>query len=150
MAMSMFVTSLETLRRTNTEENPDQTTQQAAADERWADKAELQRFEALFSSSDEGYDEADGDGSQSDVKQGVRSSVLVTVHTANVIVVVRTAATVRRVVDLRTQTGKLLTNDSCKAQYFLIKMLNAFLFCPARATCPVHLILLNFMANNMW
>jgi hypothetical protein len=117
MAMSMFVTPLETFRRTDTEENPDQTAQQPTADERGADEAQLQRLEALFSGSNEGDDETNGDGAQSDVEQGVGSRVLVPVQTASVVLVVRTGTAERRVVYLDTHM-KLLTSDSLQAMVY--------------------------------
>lgn len=104
MAMSVFVTSLETFRRADAEENPDETAHQATANQRGADETELQRLEAFLSCSDEGYDEANGDSAQTDVEQGVGSRVLMPVQTPGVVLVVRTATAERRVVDLDTQT----------------------------------------------
>lgn len=91
VAMSVFVSPLETLRRTDTEEGPDETAQQTAADQRGPDKAQFQGFEALLSGSNERDDEANCDGAQSDVQEGVRGGVLVAVQTAGIIVVIGTA-----------------------------------------------------------
>jgi len=95
MELPVFVTSTKTSRRTDTEEDPNQTAQQPASDECGANEAQLQRFEALLSGSNKRNYEANGDGAQSDVEQGVSSSTLVPVQTPGVVLVVRTASAER-------------------------------------------------------
>jgi hypothetical protein len=92
MTLSVLVISTQTPRGTDAEKDPYQTAQQPAADKSWAYETKFQSFEALLSGSNERNDEADGDGAQSNVQQGIGSCILLTTQTPCILIIIRTTS----------------------------------------------------------
>jgi hypothetical protein len=92
MAFSLFLIPTQTSRRTDAEKNPYQTAHQPASDKCWTYEAKFQRFEALLSRSNERDDKTNGDGTESDVQQGIRSCILLPVQTTGIFIIIRTTS----------------------------------------------------------
>lgn len=94
-----FFTAFSTAGGADTEEDPEQTAEDAGRYHTGSDQTQFHRFESFLTGADERDDETYGDRSQTDVQQGVSCRILVSVQTS-VILILRTASAVRRIVDL--------------------------------------------------